>query len=176
MPIRKRANHSPLVSIIIPTMGRATLLRECLLSVQKQNYSSYEVIIVDDSPHNQVFLTLKEFQSLPILHIHRLHVKKRRAHAITTARNLAISIAQGQFIAFLDSDDLWYPDHLQFLVNELSHKNFSVATACYDWIDQEGKLICQFYFNKRISILPAFVKERVKPTNFLNNFTSKNCS
>ncbi len=88
----------PLVSIIIPTRNRVTLLREAVASALLQDYPRKEIIVVDDGSNDGT----EEFcAGLPVQHV-RLTGKGR-----STARNLGVSKASGELLAFLDDDDLW---------------------------------------------------------------------
>lgn len=103
----------PLFSIITPTYNRAGFLPETVASVKAQTFTDYEHIIIDDGSSDNTFgLIGKLAQSDPkIVYRHQTHKGRSRA------RNAGISIAEGKYVCFLDSDDLWLPNHLE----ELSH-------------------------------------------------------
>ena len=89
-------------SIIIPTSNRRELLRQTLASVWTQAFSDYEVIVVDDGSTDG---TLDYLQSLG----NRVQVLQQANQGPGAARNLGLRQANGDYIAFLDSDDLWFP-------------------------------------------------------------------
>ena len=93
---------SPLFSIIIPTHNRKDLLARALSSVQSQDFTDYELIVVDDGSNDGTaqFL-LDEHPSLVVLH--------QQNRGPGSARNLGASVAAGRYIAFLDCDDSWFP-------------------------------------------------------------------
>jgi glycosyltransferase involved in cell wall biosynthesis len=98
---------APKVSVIMPTYKTAHLIAACLDSVFAQTYADFEVVVVNDgspdTPELEVVLQ-------PYLgRIVYLEQENKRAAA---ARNNAIRQARGEFVAFLDSDDTWYPQHL----------------------------------------------------------------
>ena len=93
------------VSIIIPTFNRANLITRALESVFKQTISDYEIIIIDDGSTDNTKDVLKPFQD-------RIRYVYQQNKGISAARNLGITMAQGQYIAFLDSDDTWIPEKL----------------------------------------------------------------
>jgi len=93
----------PCVSIIIPTYNRASLLIEAIQSVLIQTFSDFEIIIIDDASSDNTLEVVK-----PFLSDHRvLFIRNTQNKGIAKSRNLGISIAKGQYIAMLDSDDVW---------------------------------------------------------------------
>jgi GT2 family glycosyltransferase len=92
----------PLFSVIIPTYNRAALLREALASVFAQTFTDYEIIVVDDGSTDE---TRGELQALSS----RVRAYHQKNAGPGLARNLGAKHAAGEYLAFLDSDDLWYP-------------------------------------------------------------------
>jgi glycosyltransferase involved in cell wall biosynthesis len=98
---------NPAVSVIIPAFNTADTISGCLHSVFSQSYRDFEAIVVNDgSPDTP---NLEEVLQPYLSRI--IYVKQENKHA-AGARNTAIRRAQGEFLAFLDSDDTWLPDHL----------------------------------------------------------------
>lgn len=97
---------SPLISVIIPTFNRSYCLAETLDSVLGQSFKNFELIVVDDGSTDATPQLLDQYTGrLTYLHI---------SHAgPSAARNAGIGIARGDYIAFLDSDDLWMPRKLE---------------------------------------------------------------
>lgn len=94
------------VSVIIPTYNRAYLLREALASVLAQkNVRPLEVIVIDDGSTDETFRVLEQFLS-------RITYFYQRHGGVSSARNRGVCISSGEWIAFLDSDDLWKPEKL----------------------------------------------------------------
>jgi glycosyltransferase involved in cell wall biosynthesis len=98
---------APLVSVIIPAYNRAHLIGRAIASVLAQGYRSFEIIVVDDASTDKLAATLAEIDSAQLRCI--THPRNRGAAA---ARNTGIAAANGEFVAFLDSDDIWFPDKL----------------------------------------------------------------
>ncbi len=96
-----------LISVIIPTFNRSFLVKEAIDSVLMQSYQRFEMIIVDDGSTDdtpQVLSAYKNERNITVLSI---------THAgPSAARNRGIQAAHGEYLAFLDSDDLWLPDKL----------------------------------------------------------------
>ena len=101
------SNQGPQVSIIIPAYNTADLIAGCLDSVFSQTYQDFEVIVVNDGAPDTVELerVLQPYQDRIVYIVQQ---NKRAAGA----RNTAIGRARGEFLAFLDSDDRWLPEHL----------------------------------------------------------------
>jgi glycosyltransferase involved in cell wall biosynthesis len=105
MPVA--ANASPRISVIIPAYKTAHLIAGCLDSVLSQTFQDFEAIVVNDgSPDTPELENVLQPYMGRIVYI--LQPNKRAAGA----RNTAIQQARGEFLAFLDSDDSWLPDHL----------------------------------------------------------------
>jgi len=91
---------APLVSAIIPTYNRANLVGEAIESVLGQTYPHVEVIVVDDGSTDDTVVRLAQFGN-------RIRVVAQDNAGPAAARNRGIAMCNGQFVAFLDSDDLW---------------------------------------------------------------------
>jgi glycosyltransferase involved in cell wall biosynthesis len=112
----------PLVSVVIPTFNRAALLAEALASVTAQTFRNFEILVVDDGSTDETPATLVNYQGVKVLH----HPTRR---GVAAARNSGIAAARGEWLAFLDSDDLWLPEKL---ARQLAYLQ-----------DRPGLLICQ---------------------------------
>ena len=101
----------PLFSIVIPTYNRAKLLERCLKSVISQTYTNWEAIIVDNYSEDNTEEIVKSFADSRIRYI-----KNHNFGVIAISRNKAIDMAHGDWICFLDSDDIWYKEKLESLL------------------------------------------------------------
>ena len=100
----------PLVSVVLPTYNRATCLRSAIDSVRDQSYQNWELLIVDDRSTDGTAALAASFGKLdPRIR----YLKNDRSRGAGGARNRGIEEAGGEFVAFLDSDDRWYPQHLE---------------------------------------------------------------
>mgnify|MGYP005837720585 CR=1 FL=1 len=98
-------NHQPLVSVVIPTYNRAQFLREAIESVLAQTFTGWELIVVDNgSTDGTATLCASYGPKLTYL------LEQRQGPA--AARNRGIAAARGEFVAFLDDDDIWLPEKL----------------------------------------------------------------
>ena len=105
---------TPLISVVIPTYNHADFLRLALSSVVKQTYRNLEIIIVDN---NSIDHTIRVVESFNDNRISLLKIDNNGV--IAASRNLGVDHAQGDWVAYLDSDDHWYPTRLQSLVDSM---------------------------------------------------------
>ena len=96
-----------LVSVIIPTYNRARLVGAAVESVLAQTYRPLEVIVVDDGSSDESQHALSRYRDEILL------LRHERNRGAPAARNTGVSAARGEYVAFLDSDDLWEPDKLE---------------------------------------------------------------
>ena len=100
----------PAVSVIIPVFNRAAMLGRTLATVAEQTFRDFEVVIVDDASSDDPAPAIEAARAGG-LDINYIKFLKNRG--VSAARNAGIEAATGDFIAFLDSDDLWMPEKLQ---------------------------------------------------------------
>lgn len=110
---------TPVVSVIIPTYNRAHVVGNAIDSVLGQTYTPVEVIVVDDGSTDETQAKLAAYAD-------RIRVLKQENSGPTIARNRGIAAAQGEIVAFLDSDDYWLPDKLLRQVDLLQRAGESV--------------------------------------------------
>jgi len=108
---------TPLVSIIIPTYNRPELLERACNTAYQQSYNNIEIIVVDDNSPTDYSEVLSSLEPLNIKYI-----KRDLNGGGSAARNTGIDIAKGEFIAFLDDDDLWHEKKIEKQVASLSEK------------------------------------------------------
>ncbi len=97
----------PLVSVIIPTFNRSSMVVEAVESVLAQSYAELEVIVVDDGSTDDTRERLRSYGQRLIL------VVNEKNRGVSAARNRGIRQSRGEFVALLDSDDLWRPGKIQ---------------------------------------------------------------
>jgi glycosyltransferase involved in cell wall biosynthesis len=113
---------SLLFSVVVPTFNRETTLRETILSIEQQVFRHFEVIVVDDGSTDG---TVAIAQSFPFV-----RVISQQNSGPGVARNSGVNVAKGQYIAFLDSDDVWFPWTLSNYANIIvQHKYPAFVTG-----------------------------------------------
>lgn len=127
------ANHLPgLVSVVIPTYNRARLLPGALDSVRNQTYRPIELLVVDDGSTDETQRLLQQWaQENPDDETFTLRLLAQAHGGAPAARNLGLIESRGEFIQFLDSDDLFHPRKLERLVRILQDD----PSAEYTWSD-----------------------------------------
>ncbi|ARV13821.1 glycosyltransferase family 2 protein [Polaribacter sp. SA4-12] len=124
-----------LVSIITPNYNSEKFISETINSVLNQTYKNWEMIIVDDVSTDKSIDIITFFcKQDSRIQLHQLSDNSGAA----IARNKAISLAKGTFIAFLDSDDLWLPKKLEFQLDFMLKNNYSLSYTSYEIINEEG--------------------------------------
>ncbi|MEZ8658691.1 glycosyltransferase family 2 protein [Vibrio cyclitrophicus] len=127
-----------LVSIITPCFNPNLELIETIESVQKQTYSNYEHIIIDDcSLSTMPDELLKIIESDPKIKF----VQRSWNAGPAVTRNRGIAEAQGNFIAFLDADDVWHASKLEKQLKFMLDKDVSLSYTSYEVFDTKGKVI-----------------------------------
>ncbi len=122
-----------LVSIITPTYNCAGFIEETIESVRAQTYLDWELIIVDDCSSDNTMEIVKRYQEEDSRISY--HCLKHRSGA-AVARNTALRLARGRWIAFLDSDDLWLPYKLEKQIAFMVHKGYHFSYSNYEEIDE----------------------------------------
>ncbi len=123
-----------LVSIITPSYNSSRFIAQTIESVISQAYKNWEMIIIDDcSPDNSNEI-IKEYIKKDS-RIKLIKLEKNSGPAV--ARNRAIQEAKGRYIAFLDADDLWYPEKLDKQIKFMNENNLSFTYCAYKLIDDE---------------------------------------
>lgn len=115
----------PSVSIVIPAYNAAQYIVETIESIQRQTFDDFEIIVSNDASTDQTVALLGEINEP------RLKVISAENGGVSAARNRGIAVAEGEFIAFLDADDLWEPDKLRLQVEALRAN--PKAGLAYSW-------------------------------------------
>lgn len=127
-----------LVSIITPCFNPGKELLETISSVQKQTYSNYEHIIVDDC---STALISKELAQVIESDDKIIYIKRYWNAGPAVTRNRGISAAKGRFIAFLDADDLWHPEKLELHIEFMLKNKLALSYTSYEVFDSKGKIL-----------------------------------
>tara|TARA_E500000331_G_scaffold338654_1_gene368080 strand:+ start:31 stop:792 length:762 start_codon:yes stop_codon:yes gene_type:complete len=136
-----------LVSIIIPYHRKKKYFQQTILSIKKQTYHKFELIIIyDDSSKLELDFVkkiIKNFRNKTLI------VNKSNIGA-GLSRNKGIKKSKGQFIAFCDADDIWYPTKLETQITFMKKYNLSFCHSSYNIINGGKKKISQFIVKKKI--------------------------
>ena len=124
-----------MVSVIMPCYNMERYISESIMSVRQQTYPHWELLIVDDASTDNTETVIKSHCQQD----DRIHFTKKDLHSgIADSRNLCLKMAQGQYLAFLDADDIWQPKKLERQLAFLTEKQVGFSYSSYDCIDEEG--------------------------------------
>lgn len=99
-----------LVSIIIPVYNKAKYVRDTINSIEKQTYSNYEAIFIDDCSNDN---SVKIIEKYPKDNSKIKIIKTKKYMGVSFARNIGVRKAKGRYICFLDADDIWKDNKLE---------------------------------------------------------------
>lgn len=122
------------ISVITPCHNAAPWIATALRSIAQQTYAAHEIIVIDDASTDNSLAQIEQSG----VSVKLLHVSARNA---AVARNAGIEVAKGDWIALLDADDKWYPNHLARAVELLSKTNDVAFMSNHDWIGLQGELL-----------------------------------
>ncbi|MCQ2554131.1 MAG: glycosyltransferase family 2 protein [Clostridia bacterium] len=122
-----------LVSIIMPSWNTEKFIGETIDSVMAQTYRNWELIIVDDCSTDNTDRIVESYGDPRIRYFHN---EKNSGAALT--RNRALREAEGEWIAFLDSDDLWAPEKLEHQIRFMNENGYSFSYTEYEKIDESS--------------------------------------
>lgn len=135
-------------SVIIPVYNKADTITESLNSVLNQTYDDFEIIVINDGSTDHFFETMKPFDSEP-----KVRIISQNNAGVSVARNTGIHNSQGDYICFLDADDLYLNNHLEIL-NTL--------------IDKYPN--CSYFATSHLTVMPN--KAQYESSRFLKNFST----
>ena len=122
---------SNLVSIIMPSYNTAQYIGDSIKSVINQTYTNWELLIIDDCSDDDSISVINNFLSDKRIHL----IKNDFNHGAAFCRNLALRIAHGDWIAFLDSDDLWFSNKLELQLKFMIDNNYHFSYTNYKEIN-----------------------------------------
>mgnify|MGYP000535890546 CR=1 FL=1 len=148
---------NPLVSVIIPTYNHAHFLGDALQSVLDQKYDNLEIFVIDNHSLDNTDEVVSSFQDerIKLLKIHNNGI-------IAASRNMGIKLAKGDWIAFLDSDDVWYNTKLRTIIEFLKSEK-------YDVVSTDELMVDTLTGKKRVLRHGPYVKNFYKTMLFYGN-------
>lgn len=122
-----------MISVIIPLYNKAKTIKRTLESIHNQSYQDFEVIVVDDGSTDDSFRVVSEFNDP------RIKIYRQSNQGVSAARNHAVELSSGDYVAFLDADDEWDPDYLETQVSLIrSYPEASIFGTNYRFKDSSG--------------------------------------
>jgi len=149
---------SKLVSVICPTYNCEPFVAETIKSVLSQSYLDLELIIVDDCSSDGTIEIVKDFAQKD----KRIRFTMLKANmGAAVARNKAIAMSEGRYIAFLDSDDKWLPEKLERQLDFMQRRDAALSHTGYYWIDEEtSERIKRIHVPEKVDY-PSLLKQNV---------------
>ena len=123
-----------MVSVIIPAYNRAHTLRRSVESVLAQTYDDLEVIVVDDGSTDSTEAVVRAIPDARVRYVRQIN------QGACAARNHGVELARGEYIAFQDSDDLWYPDKLEKQLRAMREQNAAIVCCRLAQRDADGSV------------------------------------
>jgi glycosyltransferase involved in cell wall biosynthesis len=152
--------NEPLVSVIIPTFNCGRYVEDAVESVLNQTYRRFEIIVVDDGSTDDTGSKLKKY-------VDRVRVVTQKNQGSSKARNVGLDLSRGEYVAFLDADDRWRPEKLEWQLTcfrELG--DVGMVFTDFSAIDPEGGIVATSYlegafgvFREYGIVLPDILRE-----------------
>lgn len=139
------------ISVIIPTYNSARYICETIDSVLSQTYKNFEILVIDDGSTDNTRNRLKQYEN-------SINYTYKKNEGVSIARNYGIEKAKGEYLAFLDSDDIWKPTKLEKQINTI--ENQSEAIACFtltEYFDESGNVVNKSEFPNYADLTEALL-------------------
>lgn len=134
--------QNKMVSVILPVFNAEKFLAQCLDSILSQTYQEWELIAVDDGSKDGSIEILKSYEKRD----NRIHIISKENEGVSIARNVALGQTHGDYIYFVDSDDIVMPEALMILVKAMESSHATFVKSDFLPIDEHGK---QVFINKK---------------------------
>lgn len=135
-----------LISIIVPMYNREKTISKCLDSILNQTYSNFELIIIDDGSTDNSFTICEQY----VKDDDRIKLIHQENQGVSSARNKGLDISEGEYIAFIDSDDYVSDDYLEYLYTLIQYDNTKIAICSHQNINLGEPLKTSFDEGKDI--------------------------
>lgn len=156
-------NKNPLVSVIMPAHNAAAFISESIGSVIAQTHSNWELLIIDDASFDKTPEIIEGFvQKDKRIKVHRLPANQGAGFA----RNIGIKASGGEFISFLDADDLWKQQKLEIQLKFMQENNVQVCFSSYELISEAGKNL-----QRQVTALAHLPFKKLLRANYIGNLT-----
>ena len=146
------------VSVIMPAHNRETFIRDSIDSVLAQTFTDFELIVVDDGSTDTTAAIVKSYTDP------RIRLIRQPNQGVSVARNTGLEAAQGKFITFLDSDDLYYPEFLKTLYHLMQSNETEMTFSNYSESDQAEDM-----YKTNVNKIRCVIKDKLFGTRILTS-------
>ncbi len=153
----------PLVSVITPTYNSQEFIEQTINSILEQSYKNWELILIDDASSDETVEIINDYTSK---HSKISLIQNKTNQGAGISRNIGINAAKGDFIAFLDADDLWLSNKLEVQIDLMLKNNLDVCFSSYDLMDEGGNKLY-----KRVNALSELSYKKLLRSNYVGNLT-----
>ncbi len=161
-----------MISIIIPTYNSANCIRIAINSVLQQAYNDWEIIIVDDYSQDDTSIVVEKCLKDNNLEGHLAYYRHKSNKGVSASRNTGIKVSAGEFISFLDADDIWYPEKLEKVMC-VFQKFPDIDLVCHnEYFSINGKRVKKGEYSKVMTKLELKDKVKVYKKLLSKNFLS----
>lgn len=144
------------ISVIMPAYNCEKFLAKAIKSVQNQTYSNWELIIVDDASTDN---TLKIAKNAEIDDQRIKVIKMKQNSGVSVCRNTAVNVAEGRYLAFLDSDDVWSKNKLQHQLDFMQRNQVALCHTAYAFMNENNEVMAKGKVNVDFEVdLPKYMK------------------
>lgn len=128
------------LSVIIPVYNGADRIVHCLESVLKQTYSNMELLIYDDGSKDNSFSVVRDVTDRYKDNGIQIHVEQQENHGVAYTRNRGISQASGDYVTFIDQDDVIAPDYCEQYMKQVQKEEYDIVVGGYERITDSGEV------------------------------------
>lgn len=153
----------PLVSVIIPVFNTENFVRECIESILRQKLTDFELLLIDDRSTDSSYSICKEYEAKDP----RVRAFLNPRKGVSSARNYGISLARGQYVNFVDSDDWVDPEYLSDFFNQPFPEGNGIVIESGAQEFADHTFLCEYYWQDRI--IASDLSDAIIRFNILGN-------
>lgn len=151
-----KIDNKPLVSIIMPAYNAESFITETINSVLDQTYDNWELIIVDDNSDDHTVSVVENCMDS------RIRLLRNKSNCgVAQTRNTAIAEAKGEYVAFIDSDDIWEATKLERQLEAVADNSLVLCYTSYDFIAEDGTKVLKPYIVPTTTDFEHMLEENV---------------
>ena len=151
--------EQPLISIIVPVYNAEQYLDKCVDSIVNQTYTNLEIILVDDGSPDNCGAICDEYAKKDS----RIKVIHKSNGGLSSARNAGLDNSTGEYIGFIDSDDVIEPEMYEKMLKNIQNTNADVCMCGCKIINEQGELLLEDNFSNKVYNIDEIIEEIILP-------------